>query len=116
MANTFGLLLLAIVVAFICAQLMKDAKAFSRFLIVLLLGLVVGAGTKAIVNKMTKEVPEKTIVAPTKVTPTQDSIAYISNTTACLDPVSKEIVTRDRVEADIEGTPRTIDVAYADDS
>lgn len=118
MANTFGLLLLAIVIAFICAQLMKDAKAFSRFLIILLLGLVVGAGVKAIVNK-TKQAPEKTVVVSTEVTPTQSNTSpfVLESVIACPDSVSKEIVTRDRVGAETEELPTALlDNAYLDDS
>lgn len=119
MANTFGLLLLAICIAFICAQLMKDAKAFGKFMLVLLLGLVVGAGVKALTKKLDKVTPEKTVVAPTITTPTQNGITpfVLENTVACPDSVSKDIVVRDRVEAETEGLPTAlINVAYLDDS
>lgn len=118
MANTFGLLLLAVIVAFICAQLLKDAKAFGRFMAILLFGLVVGAGAKALVKKLTKT-PEKTTVISTEVTPTQTSITpfVAENTVARLESVSKEIVTRDSVEVEVEGLPTQIrNVELIDDS
>lgn len=63
MANSFGLLLLAIVSIFIVARCMKDAKAFTRFMAVLVIGLLVGAGVKVAVNKITATTsPEKTVV------------------------------------------------------
>lgn len=116
MANSFGLLLLAVVVAFICAQLMKDAKAFSRFMIILLLGLIVGAGVKAITKKLA---PEKAEVVSTEVTPMPVSTTpfVVESTIANLELVGKEIVTRDRVETESEGLPTSILVKeYQDDS
>ena len=116
MANTFGLLLLAVVVAFIYAQLMKDAKAFSRFMIILLLGLIVGAGIKAIVKKF---VPEKAEVVSTEVTPMSVNTTpfVLESVAASLEPAGKDIVTRDSVEAESEGLPTTlINVSYQDDS
>ena len=62
MANSFGLLLAAIVICFIIARLMKDAKAFSRLMAILVIGLLVGAGVKEVYKECTST-PEKAAVA-----------------------------------------------------
>ena len=51
MANSFGLLLAAITICFIIARLMKDAKAFTRLMAILAVGLIVGAGVKQVYKK-----------------------------------------------------------------
>ena len=61
MANVVGLLLFAIVVLYVIAMCMKDPKVFTRAIMLLVLGLVVGAGVKHIKKLM--ETPEKTVVA-----------------------------------------------------
>ena len=119
MANTFGLLLLAVSIAFIVAQLMKDAKAFGKFMGVLIASLIVGAGAKAVVNKITANEPEKAVVVSTEVVPTQSSITpFVSEDTVAFPEIaSKEITTRDRVETETEGLPtQRTENAYIDDS
>lgn len=72
MANSFGLLLAAIVICFIIARLMKDAKAFTRLMAILVVGLLVGAGVKKVYTECTST-PEKTAVVTVESTPTYSS-------------------------------------------
>ena len=118
MTNIILWLLLAIVVIFVIARLLKDAKAFTRLMAILAVSVIVGAGLKQSIEKYFNQ-PEKATVVSTKVTPTQSSIApfVLESTDACLDSVSQETVTRDSVETQVEGTPTVLkEVSYIDDS
>ena len=111
-------MLLATVVIFVIARLMKDAKAFTRLMAILAVSAIVGAGVKQSIVKAFST-PEKTTVVSTEVTPTQSNISpfVLEDIDACLDSVSKEIVTRDSVETEVEGVPTVIEeVGYLDDS
>lgn len=117
MTESIGFMLLAIIVVFVLARLMKDAKAFTRLMAILAVSVIVGAGVKTAVAS--SNTSEKATVVSTKVTPTRDSISpfVLENTDACLDPVSKEIVTRDSVETEVEGLPtERLEVDIIDDS
>lgn len=118
MTEIIVMLLLAIVVIFVIARLLRDAKAFTRLMAILAVSAIVGAGLKhSIVKYLNK--PEKATVVSTEVTPTQSSITpfVLENTNACLDSVSQEKVTRDSVETEVEGLPTTLnEVSYIDDS
>ena len=115
--SNFILMLLATVVVFIIARLMKDAKAFTRLMAILAVSVIVGAGVKETVVKAAST-PEKATVVSTKVTPTQSSISpFTENANACLDSVSQENVTRDSVETEVEGLPTVREeIGYLDDS
>lgn len=118
MTEIIVMLLLAIVVIFVIARLLKDAKAFTRLMAILAVSVIVGAGLKQSIEKYFDE-PEKATVVSTKVTPTQSSITpfVLEDTGACLDSVSQEIVTRDSVETEVEGLPTVRnEVSYIDDS
>ena len=69
MANSFGLLLAAIVICFIIARLMKDAKALSRLMAILVIGLLVGAGVKEVYKECTST-SEKAAVVTVESAPT----------------------------------------------
>lgn len=111
-------MLLATVIVFVIARLMKDAKAFTRLMAILAVSVIVGAGVKETVIKAAST-PEKATVVSTKVTPTQSSLSpfVLEKTDACLDSASQENVTRDSVETKVEGTPTVLEeVGYIDDS
>ena len=118
MIQTIVLMLLATVVVFVLAKIMKDAKAFTRLMAILAVSALVGAGLKVSASKANTE-PEKATVVSTNVTPTQSSITpfVLENTDAYPDSVSQEQVTRDSVETEVEGLP-TVNkvVGYLDDS
>ena len=121
MANSFGLLLAAIVICFIIARLMKDAKAFSRLMAILVIGLLVGAGVKELVDITNDDITsEKTAVVSTESTPMHSSISpfVLEDTVAIPDCASKEIVERDSVEIEAEGVPtkQRVKSSYIDDS
>ena len=111
-------MLLATVVVFIIARLMKDAKAFTRLMAILAVSVIVGAGVKETVVKAAST-PEKATVVSTKAVPTQSSLSpfVLEKTNACLDSVSQENTARDSVETKVEGVPTVIEeVGYLDDS
>ena len=116
MANSFGLLLAAIVICFIIARLMKDAKAFSRLMAILVIGLLVGAGVKEVYKECTST-PEKAAVATVESAPT-----YSSNTPDVLpcnqDYTSKENkAERDSTVTEAEGLPTArTESKFIDDS
>lgn len=114
MSNIILMLLLAIVVVFVIARMMKDAKAFTKLMAILAVSALVGAGVKQAIAST----PNKATVVSTEAVPTQDGInLYKIDTVACPDPVSKEITARDSVETDVEGEPTVrIEVGYIDDS
>ena len=111
-------MLLATVVVFIIARLMKDAKAFTRLMAILAVSVIVGAGVKETVVKAAST-PEKATVVSTKAVPTQSSLSpfVLEKTNACLDSVSQENIARDSVETEVEGTPTIVEeIGYIDDS
>ena len=120
MANSFGLLLAAIVICFITARLMKDAKAFSRLMAILVIGLLVGAGVKEVYKECTST-PEKAAVATVESAPT-----YSSNTPVCLECITFAIRTirvrktrlkRDSTVTEAEGLPTArTESKFIDDS
>lgn len=118
MTNSILLMLLASVVIFVIARIMKDAKAFTRLMAILAVSALVGAGIKHSVST-TESIPEKATVVSTNVTPTQNSVSpfVLENVDACLDSVSQEKVTRDSVETQVERAPAELgNIDYIDDS
>lgn len=78
MANSFGLLCLAVVCILVIARLLKDAKAFTRYMTYLAISLLVGAGVKQVVVANTISSPEQTIVISTDSIPTHiDSTSVV---------------------------------------
>mgnify|MGYP007122838032 FL=1 len=119
MANVVGLLLFAIVVLYVIAMCMKDPKVFTRAIMLLVLGLVVGAGVKHIKKLM--ETPEKTVVAvEVSNYPTQsNSTSVVWNAElAEQDSVSQEpILESGNSIAETEGLPTVREkCGYIDDS
>ena len=109
------MMLLAIVVVFVIARMMKDAKAFTRLMAILAVSALVGAGVKQAIAST----PEKATVVSTEAVPMQDSISpfVLENTAARLDPAGKEIAARDSVEIEVEGLPTVRnEVSIQDDS
>lgn len=101
MANSFGLLLAAIVIIFIIARCMKDAKAFTRLMAILALSFTVSACVKSVITKCNNdETRENTTVVSTISAPTcNDSTSVVEKVeSANLDCMSKDIVERDSVE------------------
>lgn len=120
MANVVGLLLFAIVVLYVIAMCMKDPKVFTRAIMLLVLGLIVGAGVKHIKKLM--ETPEKTVVAvEVSNHPTQsNSTSVVWNAElAEQDSVSQEpiLLESDNSIAETEGLPTVREkCGYIDDS
>jgi hypothetical protein len=120
MANVVGLLLFAIVVLYVIAMCMKDPKVFTRAIMLLVLGLVVGAGVKHIKKLM--ETPEKAVVAvEISNHPTQsNSTSVVWNAElAKQDSVSQEpiLLESDNSIAETEGLPTVREkCGYIDDS
>ena len=115
MSNIILMLLLAIVVVFVIARMMKDAKAFTKLMAILAVSALVGAGVKQAIAST----PDKATVVSTKAVPTQDGISpfVLEDTVACPDPVSKEKTARDSVETEVEGLPTVlIENGIQDDS
>lgn len=115
MSNIILMLLLAIVVVFVIARMMKDAKAFTKLMAILAVSALVGAGVKQAIAST----PDKATVVSTKAVPTQDGISpfVLEDTVACPDPVSKEKAARDSVETEVEGLPTVlIENGIQDDS
>lgn len=120
MANSFGLLLAIAVVLFIIARCLKDAKAFSKWMAALAIGLIVGAGVKTAVAQVTATSPEKTIVVSTESTPMYNTVTPFVTEPAVVtypDCTSEDKVDRDSVDTEVEGIP-TVNKErdYEDDS
>lgn len=119
MANSFGLLLAAIVICFIIARLMKDAKAFSRLMAILVIGLLVGAGVKEVYKECTST-PEKAAVVTVESAPTYSSnTPIVWNVLPCnQDYTSKENkAERDSTVTGAEGLPTArTESKFIDDS
>lgn len=119
MANLFGLLLAAIVICFIIARLMKDAKAFSRLMAILVIGLLVGAGVKKVYKECTST-PEKAAVVTVESAPTYSSnTPVVWNALPCnQDYTSKENkAERDSTVTEAEGLPTArTESKFIDDS
>lgn len=119
MANSFGLLLLAIVIVFIIARLQKDTKAFTTLMAILVVGLLVGAGAKAVVVRMTTaNTPEKTVVLEKIPYSTHISTPFVmENGLASPECVSQNAKGSDNFSIQTEGLPTTItEIAQIDDS
>lgn len=121
MANSFGLLCLAVVIGFIASIVMKDAKAFGKLMAIMLISLLVGAGVKKLVDITNDDITsEKIAVVSTESTPMHSSISpfVLEDTVAIPDCASKEIVERDSVEIEAEGVPtkQRVKSSYIDDS
>lgn len=119
MANSFGLLLAAITICFIIARLMKDAKAFTRLMAILAVGLIVGAGVKQVYKKCIST-PEKAAVVTVEPAPMYSSNASVVwNALPCSqDYTSKENkADRDSTVTEAEGTStKEVNSTYIDDS
>lgn len=119
MANSFGLLLFAIVIITVVARLMKDAKAFGKLLATFTISFLVGAVLSHAVNTTSKT--EKATVVSTISVPTGNSSSPVvleDTTTAIPGCPSKEINTeRDIVETQV-GEPTSVlnNSEYIDDS
>lgn len=119
MANTFGLLCLAVVIAFIASIVMKDAKAFSKLMAIMLISLIVGAGVKKLVKIIDDNSPEKTVVISTKSASMHNTVSpfVLETVNADLDCAGQSTVERDSVEIETEGpTKERRESAYLDDS
>ena len=119
MANSFGLLLLAIAILFSIGYVKRDAKFFSKYMAILLMSLCVGAGVKVAVNKITaKTAPEKTTVTTKVLSSTRIATPFVSeNATTCLECVSKNVLRSDNFVLQVEGLPtRLLTTAFIDDS
>ncbi len=121
MANSFGLLCLAVVIGFIASIVMKDAKAFGKLMAIMLISLLVGAGVKELVDITNDDITsEKTAVVSTESTSMHSSISpfVLEDTVAIPDCASKKIVERDSVEIEAEGVPtkQRVKSSYIDDS
>lgn len=115
----FGLLLAAVIVIFIIARLMKDAKAFSKLMAIFAISLIVGAGVKEAVAQVTTTSPEKTTVISTGSVPMHSTVApFVAEpaVTTNLDYASKEVSDRDSVVIEVEVPTERIESAYEDDS
>ena len=111
-------MLLASVIIFVIARIMKDAKAFTRLMAILAVSALVGAGIKHSVST-TENMPEKATVVSTNVTPMQSNTSpfILESIDACLDSAGQETVTRDSVETQVEGASTELgNVDYIDDS
>lgn len=107
MANSFGLLLLAIVILFSIGCAKRDAKFFSRYMAILLMSLCVGAGIKVAKNKINaKMVSEKTTVNTEVLSSTRTATLFVlENAMTCLEFVSKNILRSDNSVFQVEGLP-----------
>lgn len=117
MANTFLLLLCATVTIFVIARLMKDAKAFAKFMAILAVGLIVGTGLQSADSNA--DDPEKAVVTTAVANPTQDSITpfVLERIDANLDPVSQDVKASDSAVVETEGLPTSLyESEYEDDS
>ena len=115
MANSFGLLLAAIVICFIIARLMKDAKAFSRLMAILVIGLLVGAGVKEVYKECTSTPENAAVSAPTY----SSNTPVVWNVLPCnQDYTSKENkAERDSTVTEAEGLPTArTESKFIDDS
>lgn len=117
MANSFGLLLAAIVMIFIIARVMRDAKAFTKLVATLAIGVIVGAGVKHLTKV---NASEKTAVVSIESAPTcNDSASVVWKALpANLDYMSKDNnAERDSIETEAKGTPTVLqECEYQDDS
>lgn len=119
MANTFGLLCLAVVIAFIASIVMKDAKAFSKLMAIMLVSLIVGAGVKKLVEITSNDTSDKTVVVSTESTSMHNTVSpfVLETVDADLDCAGQSTVERDSVEIETEGpTKRRVESTYLDDS
>ena len=120
MANSFGLLLAAIVIIFIIARCMKDAKAFTRLMAILALSFTVSACVKSVITKYnSSKAHENTTVVSAVSTPTcNDSISVVEKVeSADLDCMSKDIVERDSAEIHVgKELTELVNSEYIDDS
>jgi hypothetical protein len=117
MANTVGLMLLAVVILYAIAWLKKDPRVFTRSIALMVLGLIVGAGVKYTVLKAAT--PEKATVATEISVPTHnDTTSLVLNVMpAVLDCASKEVTESDNSVAEVEGLPTVRQkCGYIDDS
>lgn len=119
MANSFGLLLAAIVICFIIARCMKDAKAFTRYMAILALSLVVGAGARQLYNKYIAT-PEKAAVVTVEPTPMHNSnTPVVWSVLPCNQDCAgqEDTVGCDSTVTEAEGLPTgEIESEYLDDS
>lgn len=119
MANTFGLLCLAVVIAFVASIVMKDAKAFSKLMAIMLLSLLVGAGVKELVKLTSNDTSDKTAVVSTESTSMHNTVSpfVMETVNADLDCAGQSTVERDSVEIETEGpTKQRVESTYLDDS
>lgn len=106
MENSFGLLLLAIVIIFIIARLLKDAKAFTKYMAIFLVSLFVGAGVKIAVNKLIATTSEKTVIIEKVPRSTYIASSFVlENSIACLDCAGKSMQRSDNFLIKTEGLP-----------
>lgn len=107
MANSFGLLLLAIIILFSIGYVKKDAKFFSKYMAILLLSLCVGAGVKVAKNKIfVKTTPEKTTISTEVLSSTRTATPFVlENAMTCLEFVSKNTLRSDNSVFQVEKLP-----------
>ena len=119
MANSFGLLCLAVVIGFIASIVMKDAKAFGKLMAIMLISLLVGAGVKEVYKECTST-PEKAAVVTVESAPTYSSnTPVVWNVLPCnQDYTSKENkAERDSTVTEAEGLPTArTESKFIDDS
>lgn len=106
MASTFLMLLVATIILFFIARWMRDAKAFSRFMAILTVGLIVGTGIKSAVTTA-DNTPEKTVVTTAVASPMHNSTTpfVLEKVDANLDYASKDTIASDSVVVETEGLP-----------
>lgn len=116
MANFLGLLVATLVI-FIIARLMKDAKAFAKLMAMLAFGLIVGYSAKSAATTANDDA-EKTVVVSTDSTSTHSaSPLVLEKVDARLDYASKNKVDRDSVETETEGLLTSLNESeFIDDS
>lgn len=119
MANSFGLLLLAITILFCIGLARKDAKFFGKYMVILLLSLCVGAGVRAAMNKIKTVNTLITTTINTEVLGSTQAVSpFVSeNTMSCLEPASKNITRSDNSVFIVSKLPTNTAISeFIDDS
>lgn len=119
MANLFGLLLLTVVIIFTIAILLKDAKAFPKYMAILGISLLVGTGARALKSKIDSfNSPEKTVMIEKVSYPTCTSTPFVTeNGLKQIECMSQDVKRRDNFLIQTEGLPiAALKTAGIDDS
>lgn len=119
MGNPVGLLLLAIVVLFITSIVIRDPKAFAKFVATLAIGFLVGAGVRVLVEKISSTTENSgTAIEVSSDTMYDYSSSVVWNEElACLDHTGFIELESDNFIAKAEALPTVRELkSYIDDS